>query len=233
MSNQFDLNKFNSFIELANNTISCNSDCQKNNTLQQLKDKLEQAESNLLLADPQFEIAKKNYYTYVSGQSGYNEIIQKELSEKVETFEKTFQDNYDSEIAKIKMELGSLNGILVNYRNVVDLYEQYKKENENLFHQLKEETNDILTNDRKTFYENQQIDGLNTVYYYILWIIYIIIVICFAIFTFVYPSRFRFVSKIFFLILFLILPFISTFLLRKIIQLFYWLFGLLPKNVYK
>jgi hypothetical protein len=233
MNNQFDLNKFNSFIESANNTISCNSECQKNNTIQQLKDKLVQAESNLVLADPEFEIAQKNYYTYVSGQSGYNELIQQELNEKAELFITTFKDNYKSEIGKIETELGTLTGILVNYRNIEDLYTQYKEENIELFQQLKDENNDVLTNDRKTYYENQQIDGLNSIYYYIIWIIYIIILICFAVFSFFYPSKFSFKIRLLLLIIFIILPYISTFLLGKIIQFFYWLFGLLPKNVYK
>jgi hypothetical protein len=233
MSNQFDLNKFNSFIESANNAISCNSECQKNNTVQQLKDKLAQAESNLLLAEPDFEIAKKNYYTYVSGQSGYNELIQQELNEKAELAITTFKDTYQSEVGKIESELGTLNGILVNYRNIVDLYTQYKTENTKLIKELKQEQNDILTNDRKTFYQNQKIDGLNSIYHYIILIIYIIIVICFGVFSFMYPSKFNFGMRLFLLILFIILPFISTFLLGKLLQLFYWLTGFLPKNVYK
>jgi hypothetical protein len=233
MNNQFDLNKFNSFIESANNAISCNSECQKKKAAQQLKDKLDVAQSNLLLAEPQFENAKKNYYTYVSGQTSYNESIQQQLNEQAELFVKSFKDNYYSETAKIRTELDSLKGLEINYKNVVDLYEQYKTENENLFNELKEESNDVLTNDRKTYYENQQIDGLNTIYYYVLWIIYTIIVICFSVFSFIYPSTFNFKVRVFLLILFLILPFISTFLLGKLINFFYWLFDLLPKNVYK
>ena len=233
MSNQFDLNKFNSFIESANNIISCNADCQKNKTVQQLRSKLEQAESNLVLAEPQLQIAEQNYYTQIAGQSGYNELMRDRLNENAELFVRSFKDNYESEISKIKTELESFKGLAINYRNVLDLYEQYKEENRRLFRDLKDETNDILTNDRKTYYENQQIDGLNVIYYYILWIIYIIIVICFAVFSFIYPSTLNFKMRIFLLVAFIILPFISTFLLGKIIQLFYWLFGLLPKNVYK
>ena len=176
MTNQFDLNKLNSFIESANNIISCDSECQRNKTIQELKNKLETAESNLTLAAPEFEIAKRNYYTYISGQSGYMELIEKELEEKADVFVKLFKDSYETEISKIKTQLDTYNGLLINFRNIVDLYKQYKKENKDLFEELKEETNDILTNDRKTYYENQQIDGLNSTYYYILCVIYYIIV---------------------------------------------------------
>jgi hypothetical protein len=233
MSNQFDLNKFNSFIESANNAISCNSECQQNNISQQLKQKLVQAESNLVLADPQFQIAKKNYYTYVSGQNGYNELIEQELNEDADKFIAKFKDDHKTEIAKIKTELSTLDGIIINYRNIVDLDLQYKKENKKLLKELKGDKNDILTNDRKTYYENQQIDTLNSIYYYLFFFIYIIIIICFFIFIFFYPSRFSFIYKIFLLVLFVILPFISTFILGKIIEFFHWLYEKIPKNVYK
>ena len=232
MTNQFDLNKLNSFIESANNIISCDSECQRNKTIQELKNKLETAESNLTLAAPEFEIAKRNYYTYISGQSGYMELIEKELEEKADVFVKLFKDSYETEISKIKTQLDTYNGLLINFRNIVDLYKQYKKENKDLFEELKEETNDILTNDRKTYYENQQIDGLNSTYYYILCVIYYLIVGCFFVFSLIYPSTFNWKVRLFILVIFFILPFISTILLGKIIQLIYWLFGILPKNVY-
>jgi len=233
MTNQFDLNKFNSFIESANNIISCDPECQQNKTLQELKNNLTAAESNLTLAVPQFEIAKKNLYTYVSGENGYNEMMEQELTEKADLFTKMFKDNYDTEISKIKTQLETYNGLFINFRNIVDLYKQYKKENIELIKELKEETNDILTNDRKTYYENQQIDGLNLIYYYFLWIIYFLIVACFGVFSFIYPSQYNWKIRIFVLIIFIVLPFVSTIILGKFIQLIYWLFRILPKNVYK
>jgi len=232
MTNQFDLNKFNSFLDKATQAISCNSDCQKQQHEQKLKDKYLNALSNLSLAEPEFQVAKKNYYTYVSGQNGYNEMIEEELSQVADLIIQTFKENYDDEISKIKSQLETYNGLLINFKNVVDLERKYKKENLQLYKQLKEDTNDILTNERKTYYEDQQISSLNAYYYYILWIIYIVVVLCLIVFSLIYPSQSSFYTKILLIILFIILPFISTFILGKIIYIVYWLFGLLPKNVY-
>lgn len=232
MTNQFDLNKFNSFLDKATQAISCNSDCQKRQHEQKLKDKYLNARSNLSLAEPEFQLAKKNYYTYVSGENGYNEMIEEELSQAADLIIQTFKENYDDEIGKIKSQLETYNGLLLNLRNVVDLERKYKKENILLYKKLKEDTNDILTNERKTYYEDQQISSLNAYYYYILWIIYIVVVLCLIVFSLIYPSQSSFYTKILLIILFIILPFISTFILGKIIYIVYWLFGLLPKNVY-
>jgi enamine deaminase RidA (YjgF/YER057c/UK114 family) len=233
MTNQFDLNKFNSFLDSAAQAISCDSECQRNKTEQQLKNKYLTSKSNLILAEPQFQVAKQNYYTYVSGQSGYNEIIEHELNQKADVFVEKFKENYDLEKNKIKTQLETYNGLLINFRNIVDLHKQYKKENIKLFQELKDETNDILTNERKTYYEDQENSYLNVYYYYFLFVIYCIVFICFCIFSIIYPSLINWKIRLFLGLIFVILPFISTWILGKTIQLLYWLFDLLPKNVYK
>jgi lipopolysaccharide export LptBFGC system permease protein LptF len=232
MTNQFDLNKFNSFLDKATQAISCNSDCQKQQLEQKLKDKYLNAQSNLSLAEPEFQVAKKNYYTYVSGQNGYDEMIEEEFSQAADLIIQKFKANYADEIGKIKSQLETYNGLLINLRNVVDLDKKYKEENRQLYKQLKEDTNDILTNERKTYYEDQQIASLNAYYHYILWVIYIVVVLCLVVFSLIYPSQTSFNVKIILVIIFAILPFVSTWILGKIIFIVYWLFGLLPKNVY-
>jgi len=232
MTSKFDLNKFNSFLDKATKSISCDSECQKQQVKEQLKDKYLNAQSNLTLAQPEFQVAKKNYYTYVSGENGYNEMIEEEIQHAADLIVQQFKQNYQEEITKIKSQLNTYNGLLINLRNVVDLDRTYKKENRHLYKQIKEDTNDILTNERKTYYEDQQNDSLNSYYYYILWIIYIIVILCLIIFSLVYPSQSSWNKKIIVIIVFLILPFISTWLLSKLIFIVYWLFGLLPKNIY-
>ena len=233
MNNQNDLNKFSSFLDAATKSLSCDKTCQQNKKAKNLKHDLLTAESDLILSEPQYQLAKKNYYTYVVGESGYDEIIEQELNLKADLIVRQFKEMYSSEINKIHTELDTYNGILINFRNIVDLYENYKKENIRLFKQLKEDSNDVLTNDRKTYYEDQVIDDLIFFYYYIFLVIYVITVIMFASFSLLYSSQTSLAKRIALIVLFVLLPFISTPILGKFIQLIYWLFGLLPKNVYK
>ena len=144
MTNQFDLNKFNSFLDAASQAISCDSACQQNKTAQELKNKYMNAESNLTLAEPQYQLAKRNYYTYVSGQNGYNNMVEKELNEKADLFIQKIKSEYDLEKNNILTKLDTYDGLLVNYKNIVDLHEKYIKENFELTKQLKEEKNTTL-----------------------------------------------------------------------------------------
>jgi len=233
MTNQFDLTKFNSLLKPASKEIVCDSNCQRKKTAKELKNKYINAESNLTLAEPEYQIAKKNYYTYVSGQNGYNEVLEQEFTKKADLFIQDFKKKYNLEKSKVLTQLDTYDGVLINFKNIVELHEKYKKENYELSKQLKEETHDVLTNERKTYYEDQQNDVLNFYYYYFLFTIYVIIVICFGVFSLIYPSLYNWKIRCFIFLLFAVLPFISTWLLGKIIQILYWLFNLLPKNVYK
>ncbi len=162
-----------------------------------------------------------------------NNTIENELKQKAELSVNNLKQNFDNSINTITSQLDIYNGLLVNLKNVIELDSTYRRENNQLLKQLKENTHDILTNERKTYYEDQENDVLNKYYYNILWIIYVIVVICIIIFTLIYPSQSSWKVKIFVVIVFIFLPFISTWLLGKIIYIIYWLFNLLPKNVYK
>ena len=221
MTNQKKINKFNSFLDKATKSILCDSKCQKKQTAEELKNKYLNSETNLVLAKPEYDLAKKKYYTFISGQNGYDEILENELNTESDDIIKKFKISLKEEIDKIKIQLDTYNGILINFINIL------------LFNKLKKESNDIFTNDRKTYYEDQEIDLLKNYYSYILIVIYIIVVLCFGVFSQIYPSNSSWKIKLFLFIFFIILPFISTWVFGKIIQMIYWLYGLLPKNIYK
>lgn len=233
MTNQLDINKFNSFLDKATKSILCGPECQKEQTTEELKKKLLNAKTNLILAEPQYNNAKKNYYTFVSGENGYDEIIEKEYTDTANNVILEYKTSLQDEINKIKTQLQTYNGILINFKNVEDLNNKYKKENVLLFKNLKEKSNDILTNERKTYYEDQEINSLTNFYSYVLIIIYIIVVIGFGAFSFIYPSNMNWKIRFILFIVFIILPYISTWILGKIIQVIYWLYSILPKNIYK
>jgi hypothetical protein len=233
VNKQTQLNKLNSFLDKATQSILCDSKCQKNKTTEELKNKYLNLKTNLVLAKPQYDEAKKNYYTFISGEDGYNEILENELNTEADNIITNFKKSLNEDIDKIKIELETYNGILINFKNVEELNNQYKKENVLLLNKLKEESNDILTNDRKTYYEDQEIVSLKNYYSYILIVIYIIVVICLGVFSQIYPSQSSLKIRVFLFIFFIILPFISTFVFGKIIQMIYLLYSLLPKNVYK
>jgi hypothetical protein len=230
--NSNNLDKFNSLIDQATQSISCDSNCQKQRTGDELKKKYLDAQTNLATAPNQVEMAKKNYIIFTQGQLGYEEQLDSKLKKKATTLATFYADNFNKEAQNILSDVETYSGLLSNLRNVFDLFLKYKKENSELFKQLKEETNDILTNERKTYYQDQGISNLKFYYYYFLITIYIICVFAFGIFNFIYPSEIEWKIRLVIFILLLIMPFISTWILGKIISVIYNVYDVLPTNVH-
>ena len=231
-NSQDTLNKFNDLISKASEAVLCNSDCKREREAELLKQKFTNAQANLASAPAQVFTTNKNYITFTEGEPKYREIRTAELQEKAQKIADIYSENFNQEEAELNIQIDSYDGLLLNFRNIVDLFETYKKENAKLFLDLKDETNDVLTNERKTFYQDQRIDGLKFYYYYILLTIYIICVICFAGFSLFYPSQSTFKMRIFILIALIALPYVSSWVLGNVIYLLYKAYGLLPKNVY-
>jgi hypothetical protein len=232
MANQFDLNKFNTVMSQASDAILCNSDCKRKREAEKLKQNYQNAQTNLASASNQVQVAQKNYVTFTQGTPAYNELQDNQLQQQAQIIADKFNENFNEETVKIRSQINTYNGLLINFKNIFDLERKYREENRELQKELKEETNDVLTNERKTYYQDQNIDSLKFYYYYFLLSIYIIFVICFAAFSLMYPSQTSWKVRLALLIGFIALPFISTWILGKIIYLIYEAYNLLPKNVY-
>jgi hypothetical protein len=232
IANNFNLDTFNSFLQQAQNALLCDSQCQKKKQAQILENTYLNAEANLKTAPSQVEASQQNYITYTQGPGAYSQIQDQKYNEKAQKIVTMFKDNFYNDSKQLKDKVTTYNGLLDNYNNVYDLYLKYKEENSELKKELNNKNTDVTTNDRKTYYENQEIDFLDYIYYYVLRIIYGIVVLVYFISVFAYPSPFNWKIKIAILILLVILPFISTWLLSYFIEFIYYIYSFLPKNVY-
>tara|TARA_B110000285_G_scaffold205079_1_gene242557 strand:- start:81 stop:797 length:717 start_codon:yes stop_codon:yes gene_type:complete len=227
-------NDFNTLISQASEAIMCDSECRKQKREDALKQKYIQSQVNLETAPRQMALAQKKFITFSEGDDAYNDLVESELKEKAQTIIEKFGENFEDEVNKIKTQLETYNGLLINITNVGDLYKKYKLENIELFNELKEDTNDILTNERKTYYEEQNIDRLRFYYSYFMITIYVICVISFGIFSLMSPLKnVGWKVRLSAFIFLIVLPFFSTWILSWVIYLAYQIYHLIPKNVYK
>ena len=232
MSNNIDVNKLNEFLDSANNVLSCDSKCQERKKKNELKKKYLEAKSNLLTAPNQVETSYKNYLTYTKGDTAYNEYRENELQQKAETVVTTFKTNFSDGIKNAKESYDTYSGLLLNFAHVVELYKKLVQENNVLSLALKNKSSDVLTNDRKTYYEDQSIDNLRF-YHIIILIIYLIFLIGFAVSIFLVPSASSKGSLIAILVFFIIYPFICVRIFQFLYHIKDIIMGVLPKDVYK
>ena len=225
------INKMNAMISSANLSCPAGSDCDIKKETATLRDDYLQAEFALTNAPKQFKEAKKNYIVFTDGEDAYNTMNQQEIeaeaeayvSKKIELFITQFRnainnnENYSTGVESTKY--------------VNDVLLQIMQNNEQLEKSIDETGNDILTNDRKNYYELENYATLE--WWYKVWLyIYIFLLIIFTIAIFVTDSHFSFMSKIGILILFIAYIFITKPIILFTISILRTINSFLPKNVY-
>jgi hypothetical protein len=228
----FNLNNINSFIKKATDVITCDSNCQKQKTAEELKQKYLASQTNLHSASSQVDLAEKNYVTFTEGELAYNNKKERVLHQKAKIIVQKFENNFNNDANQITSKINTYNGITLNLKNVIELYSTYKKENEELSKKLKDNASDVLTNERKSYYESQGVDDLKFSYYYILLSVYVICVIVYSFHALLYTSHISWKYRLSFFIFLLVLPFVSPFALAFTINVIYKIYELLPKNVH-
>ena len=214
-----------------NNELLCDAICQNDKTASSLYQTYLNAKTNMSSAPNQLNIATQDYITYMKGSSGYQEYQEQQFEAKANTTADTYLKKFDDEVNKIKSEITTYNNLFMNYTNVVDLNEKYENAVIMIKNKLKAKTSDILTNDRKTYYEDQGNDNLKY-YNYILSIFYIILLVIYVILFFTHSSYFDWKIRLAFFILLILYYFIGTFLLGKLLSIINKIIRFLPQNVY-
>jgi hypothetical protein len=146
-------------------------------------------------------------------------------------------DKVTTSFEKVVTESTKLGGIYEtlysNYDYLEDLYGNYSSINVDLKKDINKATGDVVTSDRKTYYETQNLTYLKN-WYIVYKFIYIVIIIVFFIFLFVRKTEYSRISRFFILIFFILYPIYIT-------QSVFWIWNnvilriweLLPSNIYK
>jgi len=226
------LNAFNSFLNKATESIMCGPDCQREKTIQELQQKINTAKTNQAMGPYNVEMAVKNYITYTKGESAYNDYNESRLTKQANGISTSIEKSFKEKTENTSEMIQQYSGLLNNYEYIVELYNNYLVKNKELEGEIKKMDSDVLTNNRKTYYEDQQIDVLNS-YYWLFLILYMIVWILFIIFIFVFPSRLTKFKLIGIGFLLLIYPHVATEIFILIYKIYNSITSVLPKNVYK
>lgn len=228
---QISQDKINKLLELSSQEFICGPDCQQQKISTELKQKYLDAQTNLQTAPINLENTKKNYYVYSEGLPFYDNMREEELQQKADTISTLVSENFNSEVSDANVMNLYLNTALINSKYTAELLEDYLEKNQKLKLQLKERYGDILTNDRKTYYET---DALNTLtfWYKLFWYIYYVLVII-LILAFIFSSTdFSRITKIVISLFIIFYTYYIDYIVRWVYGLWKLLVSRLPKNVY-
>lgn len=228
---QISQDKINQLLELSSQELICGPDCQQKKISTELKQKYLDAQTNLQTAPINLENTKKNFYVYSEGLPFYDNMREEELQQKADTISTLISENFNSEVSDANVMNLYLNTALINSKYTKELLDNYLEKNHKLKLQLKERYGDILTNDRKTYYET---DALNTLtfWYKLFWYIYYVLVIM-LILAFIFSSTdFSRITKIIISVLVIFYTYYIDYIVRWGYGLWKSLVSRFPKNVY-
>lgn len=223
--------KINELLEQSTQALSCGPTCQKLKVSEELKQRYLDAETNMQTAPIKVEQTKKNYYIFTEGRPYYDNMKEEELKVKANKIADLLKENFITELSNANTMNTYLNTALINSQHTKDLFNHYLENNKMLKLKLRETRGDILTNDRKTYYETDALDRLK-LWYNFFWYIYYLLVLTLIIALFLSPSDLNTIKKIIISIIILFYPYYIDFIVRWIHGLYTSIVSRLPKNVY-
>jgi hypothetical protein len=223
--------QISSLLESSAEALLCGPECQKKKVSDELYERYLNAQTNLETAPINLETTKRNYYVYTEGESAYNNMHETELKQTAETIAKLLSDSFNDELTSAVTMNQYYNTALINSNYTKDLLNEYDEKNNELKLQLRDRRGDILTNDRKTYYENDALDRLK-LWYRFWWYIYYLLVLVFLISIFLVNSQMTIFKKIVLTAVLIFYPYYIEFIVNWIYEFFANIYKNLPKNVY-
>jgi len=228
---QLNQDKINDLLNKSAEALLCGPDCQKMKITDELKQKYLDAETNIQIAPIKLEQTKKNYYVYKEGRPFYDNMLEEELKQKAEKISELLGESFNEEVSSANTMNQYLNTALINSEYTSELFKKYTSDNQELKLQLRNSRGDILTNDRKTYYETDALNQLQ-LWYRFWWYIYYILIIVFTIALFVSPSQLTIIKKVVLFVLLIFYPYYVDYIVRWVQGLYMSIYNRLPKNVY-
>lgn len=214
------INDFNKILDTTNQLLSCDSNCQQNQKLNELKKNYELKHQNLIYAKPQYELAQKQYYTLLyGGNNEYQSHMKKKWIDEATKEIKKFTNLYEHERSIIQNQLDIFNLLQNNHDQIHQYYLYLLQQIKNNKYYINSNINTIAVNDRQTYYENEKIDSLQSIIYTFLLTCYFI---TFFLLIYIIISSFNnqfIITYIIYLIICLLFPFIIPFILNYLIYL--------------
>jgi hypothetical protein len=230
-TNARQVNNLNNLIAQSQATLACGPTCQKIKKTEELKQKYIDAQTNVISAPDQLFSAQKNFILFSQGVGTYNEIIEKDLTNKANKIASAINAEFEKNIENAE-NLTATYGTLESQNDYMqDLRNKYILENTRMKEEINGIFNDIVTNDRKTYYQDQNMTRVNG-WYNLYTIIYVIMMIAFLIFIFLVDSKYSLKIKILVFLIFCGYPWFSKPIAVWIIARGQHIASLLPKNIY-
>jgi len=221
----------NKIIQQAQAYLACDADCQRAKKEQVLLNDYQSAQMRLFNGTDNLDSTSKNYYTFAKGDSGYNDFNKGKLGDVANQIASKYSTMFNEIVHNSEILNNVYQSDFTNVNHAKELHQTLVQKNKDLNTLLKDTLNDISTSDRKTYYEDQELDDLHW-WYNIYLAIYLILLVTFVVSSFLVPTemtKYKRIAVVVFLALYI---FLAKYAAIGLIKLWTYIGSFFPKNVY-
>jgi hypothetical protein len=157
--------------------------------------------------------------------------IEEQIREEANVIITTMKQDFNDLVSNTDTLLDYYRSSLINNENTIELYNKYLQNNKDLEKKVRNSHSDILTNDRKTYYETEAHDKLDSWFKILRWTYYILVFLL-IVSLFFTSMPLAWWNKLIIIILVLLYPIIIKYLIDFIYDKYSNIKNELPKNVY-
>jgi len=232
MQNSDDTSKaLSEFISQTAEILGCDAECQKNNNSSEAWKKYEGAQMDMYNVTQNLEQTSDTYYTISKDE----EYADKFKEEKIRIIAEKIGSEYSNVFDEVAETTSSLIQLYktntINYANSTKLDTIINKDNHNTTRKIDNTENDVTTSDRKSYYEDQELQYLkswNNAYYYT----YILILVIYLVSMMLVDSTIEFNYVVAVLATMILWFFFGKNFVMQFIEGIKGMVNWLPKNIY-
>lgn len=209
------------FTQYISNITSCDARCREENRRNEiLRMTYENAKQNVVTAPSKRNVAEKNYYTSVYGQGEYNELLEERYKNEIKQTTNNERNNFNLKKERLLLILENYDKNIALNSKLNELVEITLMDNNQLIEKIEKITSTINTNERKTYYNDQQLINMKKWKVYTMRALFLLYAILFI--SIIVSKKNNLNYKIFVkFILLLLIPLLLIPILTRIILTFY------------
>ena len=198
-------NKLNSLIALAKDKITCDSNCQKERTSQELKKKLDLIQNSNYEKD--MEDAEKNYYISTNGLAQYNQLLNARNMKKTDEFIENQKTDHVEVVGNIFDVNKELQTKAVYIKRINELLAIKLRKKAQLEKDVEKYISTVQTTDRRVDYELKDMDWNDTFNKILKYIYYGILIIYILFGNYLSTKKYKDIFVWLLIVLYIILPY--------------------------
>ena len=219
------------FLQETASALSCGADCQDTKQSNKLLAKYQKAQMDLFTGPDRLESTADEYYTFSKGEEYASQFAEEKIGQVADRIAREYQNTFD-DIAQTSRTLNDLyESNMKNLDNSKTLEDEYSSQTINLERELADTANEATTSDRKTFYEDQEMQSLvtwNKVYSNI----YLLILLAFLVSAFLVETTTPFRHIVIIFVILVLWYFTGHRIFVSVMNFIKRLSSMGPKNVY-